>query len=130
MSSPVFMLKDKMVTRRRSHSDFILKLFMRYVFNGIASVVSIIEDLLIESMRSYYYPFANLPFVPITAKEKDYRSKRITDYLNLVNHIVTEQIQKLKNEVFEAGSEIVKYFEMLPDDNKAKQLYRRMMYIS
>ena len=96
---------------------------------GIASVVSIIEDRLIESMRSYYYPFANLPFVPITAKEKDYRSKRITDYLNLVNHIVTEQIQKLKNEVFEAGSEIVKYFEMLPDDNKAKQLYRRMMYM-
>ena len=95
---------------------------------GIASVVSIIEDRLIETMRSYYYPFANLPFVPITTKEKDYRSKRITDYLNLVNHIVNTQIQKLKNEVFEAGSEIMKYFEMLPDDNKAKQLYRRMMY--
>lgn len=95
---------------------------------GIASVVSIIEDRLIETMRSYYYPFTNLPFVPITTKEKDYRSKRITDYLNLVNHIVNTQIQKLKNEVFEAGSEIMKYFEMLPDDNKAKQLYRRMMH--
>ncbi|HRQ50696.1 MAG TPA: hypothetical protein PLR74_09190, partial [Agriterribacter sp.] len=95
---------------------------------GIASVVSIIEDRLIETMRSYYYPFAGLPFVPITTKEKDYRAKRITDYLNLLNHIVTVQIQKLKNEVFEAGSEIVKYFEMLPDDNKAKQLYRRMMH--
>ncbi len=95
---------------------------------GIASVVSIIEDRLIETMRSYYYPFANLPFVPITTKEKDYRSKRITDYLNLVNHIVNVQIQKLKNEVFEAGSEVMKYFEMLPDDNKAKQLYRRMMH--
>ena len=95
---------------------------------GIASVVSIIEDRLIETMRSYYYPFANLPFVPITTKEKDYRSKRITDYLNLLNHIVNTQIQKLKNEVFEAGSEIIKYFDMLPDDNKAKQLYRRMMH--
>ena len=95
---------------------------------GIASVVSIIEDRLIETMRSYYYPFASLPFVPITTKEKDYRSKRITDYLNLLNHIVNTQIQKLKNEVFEAGSEIIKYFDMLPDDNKAKQLYRRMMH--
>lgn len=94
---------------------------------GVASVVSIIEDRLIETMRSYYYPFAKLPFVPITTKEKDYRSKRITDYLNLVNHIVNGQIQKLKNEVFEVGSEIMKYFEMLPDDNKAKHLYRRMM---
>ncbi len=96
---------------------------------GIASVVSIIEDRLIETMRSYYYPFASLPFVPITTKEKDYRSKRITDYLNLLNHIVNTQIQKLKNEVFEAGSEIIKYFEMLPDDNKAKQLYRRVMHM-
>ncbi len=95
---------------------------------GIASVVSIIEDRLIETMRSYYYPIANLPFVPITTKEKDYRAKRITDYLNLINHIVNVQIQKLKNEVFEAGSEIMKYFEMLPDDNKVKQLYRRMMH--
>lgn len=95
---------------------------------GIASVVSIIEDRLVETMRSYYYPFANLPFVPITTKEKDYRAKRITDYLNLVNHIVNVQIQKLKNEAFEVGSEIMKYFEMLPDDSKAKQLYRRMMH--
>ena len=94
---------------------------------GIASVISIIEDRLIETMRSYYYPFANLPFVPITSKEKDYRAKRITDYLNLVNHIVSAQIKKLKNEAFEAGSEIMKYFEMLPDDNKAKHLYRMMM---
>ena len=95
---------------------------------GIASVISIIEDRLIETMRSYYYPFANLPFVPITAKEKDYRAKRITDYLNLINRIVNTQIQRLKNEVFETGSEIVKYFEMLPDDSQAKQLYRKMMH--
>lgn len=94
---------------------------------GIASVLSIVEDRLIESMRSYYYPFANLPFVPITPKEKDYRVKRITDYLNLINHIVNTQIKKLKNEAFEAGTEIIKYFEMLPEDNKAKQLYRRML---
>lgn len=94
---------------------------------GIASVLSIVEDRLIETMRSYYYPFANLPFVPITAKDKDYRAKRITDYLNLINHIVNTQIRKLKNEAFEAGSEIIKYFEMLPEDNRAKQLYRRML---
>ncbi|MEP7141421.1 MAG: hypothetical protein ABI707_01065 [Ferruginibacter sp.] len=94
---------------------------------GIASVISIMEDRLIEMMRSYYYPVFNRPYIPISTKEKDFRAKRITDYLNLVNNIVKEQISKIKSEVFEAGSEIVKYFEMLPDDAKIKQLYRKMM---
>ncbi|HRE50228.1 MAG TPA: hypothetical protein PK339_02325 [Flavitalea sp.] len=93
---------------------------------GIASVISIMEDRLIEMMRSYYYPLFNQPYKPITTKEDDYRAKRITDYLNLVNNIVQQQIAKLRNEAFEAGSEIIKYFEMLPDDSKIKQLYRQM----
>ncbi len=90
---------------------------------GIASVISIMEDRLIEMMRSHYYPLFNKPYIPISTKEKDYRAKRITDYLNLVNNIVQQQIDKLRNEAFEAGSEIVKYFELLPDDSRIKQLY-------
>ncbi len=90
---------------------------------GIASTISIIEDRLIEMMRSYYYPKAGEPYIPITTKEDDYRAKRITDYLNLVNRIVNGQVEKLKAAAFETGSEIVRYFEMLPDDSKLKQLY-------
>lgn len=93
---------------------------------GIASVISIIEDRLIEMMRNHYYPSINQAYYPINTKEEDYRAKRITDYLNLVNKIVQGQIEKLRNASFEAGSEIVKYFEMLPDDSKLKQLYRKM----
>ena len=87
---------------------------------GIASVISIVEDRLIETMRKHYYPFIGQAYFPITTKEEDYRAKRITDYLNLVNKIVHDQVEKLKTAAFEAGSEIVKYFEMLPDDNKVK----------
>ncbi len=94
---------------------------------GISSVISIMEDRLIEMMRGYYYPVINQPYKPIATKEDDYRAKRITDYLNLVNNIVKAQIEKLRNEVFEVGSEIVKYFEILPDDSKIKNLYARMM---
>ena len=94
---------------------------------GIASVISIMEDRLIEMMRSYYYPVFNKTYWPITTKENDYRAKRITDYLNLVNDMVQQQIGKLKNEMFEVGSEIVKYFELLPDEHRVKQLYRKMM---
>ncbi len=93
---------------------------------GINSVISIIEDKLIEMMRSYYYPQIDEPYQPITPDEKDYRAKRITDYLNLVNKIVQMHFERLKQSVFEAGSEIVKYFEMLPNDSKLRQLYIRM----
>ena len=96
---------------------------------GIASVVSIMEDRLVEMMRSHYYPSINQTYHPITTKEEDYRAKRITDYLNLLNKIVQMQVEKLRNAAFEAGSEIVKYFEMLPDDSKLKQLYRKMLVV-
>ncbi|QEH42279.1 hypothetical protein [Chitinophaga sp. XS-30] len=94
---------------------------------GISSVISIIEDRLIEMMRSHYYRQRNEPYLPISSKEDDYRAKRITDYLNLVNRIVQEQMEKLRHAAFEAGSEIVKYFEMLPEDNLAKQLYLQLV---
>ena len=94
---------------------------------GIASTISIIEDKLIEIMRSHYYKERNEVYVPITAKQDDYRAKRITDYLNLVNRIVQEQLEKLKTSTFEPGSEISKYMEMLPSRSELHQLYSRMM---
>ncbi len=94
---------------------------------GISSVISIVEDRLIEMMRRHYYPTINREYQPISTHEPDYRAKRITDYLNLVNTIVQAQAERLKAAAFEAGSEIVKYFEMLPDDSSLKQLYRQMI---
>ncbi len=96
---------------------------------GIASVISIVEDNLIEMMRGYYYPIAKKEFFPIPTSENDYRAKRITDYLNLVNTLVHDQVEKLKKTAFETGSEIVKYFTMLPDDNTIKKIYRQMTQV-
>jgi hypothetical protein len=95
---------------------------------GISSVISIVEDNLIEMMRQYYYPKANRAYQPISNNEPDYRAKRITDYLNLVNTIVQEQVEKIKNSAFETGSDIVKYFDMLPEGSNLKQVYRKMMH--
>jgi len=97
---------------------------------GISSAISIVEDRLVEMMRRHYYPTINLEYKPITTHEDDYRAKRITDYLNLVNTIVQAQVEKLRNTAFEAGSEIVKYFEMLPDDSALKKLYGQMVNTS
>lgn len=94
---------------------------------GINSVISIIEDKLIELMRMHYYKEINKPYIPITPKEHDYRARRITDYLNLVNDIVKKQVEKLVSTAFEAGSEISKYFDMLPDGHSLRSLYTEMM---
>jgi hypothetical protein len=96
---------------------------------GISSAISIVEDRLIEMMRSHYYPTVQKVFHPIGTHEDDYRARRITDYLNLVDTIVQQQVEILRRSAFEPGSEIVKYFELLPDDNATKHLYRQVMAI-
>ena len=94
---------------------------------GISSVISIVENRLIEMMRKHYYPTIGEAYQPISTHEDDFRAKRITDYLNLVNRIVQGQVAKLKTAAFETGSEIVKYFEMLPEDSTLKKFYFQMM---
>lgn len=93
---------------------------------GISSVVSIIEHNMLEVMREFYYKQNGKEFTAITKKEEDYRAKRVTAYLNIINEIVLKQITDLRNESFEIGKEINKYFEMLPDTSEAKLLYRKM----
>jgi hypothetical protein len=93
---------------------------------GINSVISIIEDQLIELMRKHYYQEIQQPYIPITSKEEDYRAKRITDYLNLVNAIIKEQFEKLRNSAFGTGTEIVRYFEMLPSNSVLRLAYQKM----
>lgn len=94
---------------------------------GIASAISIIEDNLVEMMRKYYYQQNNEPYIPISDKEEDYRARRITDYLNLVNRLVNQKFAKLKSSLFEAGSDLVKYFEMLPENHELKNAYYSML---
>src|SRR5690349_12009550 len=94
---------------------------------GIDSLISIIEDKLVELMRQHYYKQIKRPFTPILPSEDDYRAKRITDYLNLVNQIVQDQIDSLRDTALTAGSEIAKYFEMLPSHNVLRLAYNRLM---
>ncbi len=94
---------------------------------GISSVITIIEDRLIEMMRAHYYPTIDQPYVPITVQEPDHRARRVTDYLNMVNAIVHKQMDKLKEEAFEVSNDIAKYFEMLPNDSILKNIYLDMI---
>ena len=94
---------------------------------GISSVLSIVEDNIIEQMREFYCEQENETYIPITKKENDYRAKRITAYLDLLNNIVNRQIDQLRSEDFVPGNDIYKYFTMLPEDSSLKALFNQML---
>ena len=88
---------------------------------GISSVISIVDDVLIEKMNEYYSKKFELPFKAISNKVEDYRAKRITSYLNTVDSIVKTTFDNLKKSFEEKSSEFEKYMEMLPDFSELKQ---------
>ena len=94
---------------------------------GISSVMSIVDDILLEHLRKHYLEKSGKPYVEIKADEHDSRARRTTAYLNMIGQIVKEKFEELKNSEFEDGSEINKYFEMLPDDSDLKMKYYEML---
>ncbi len=93
---------------------------------GITSVLSIIEDHLIEAMREVLCKKDNIAYHKIETHEDDHRARRVTAFLNLQDDIIKKQISKIKSEDFNADEDINKYFEMLPDTREEKQLYMRL----
>ena len=51
---------------------------------GISSVISLVDDIIMEKMREFYCKKFSLPFQSISSKDEDHRAKRITAYLNTV----------------------------------------------
>ncbi len=94
---------------------------------GISSVISIIDHRLTEKMREFYCKKYQQEFIPIKETEGDCRARRITAYLNLVKQIVDQNKEALRTSAFEEGSEITKYFEMLPENSPLKAQYLNML---
>lgn len=90
---------------------------------GISSVMSLSSDALVEDMRAHYSKENNLPYQPISEKVEDYRAKRITAYLNMVNLLVNQNLENLKKQSLDKESELTKYLDLLPDDCQMKHWY-------
>ncbi len=88
---------------------------------GISSVISIGDDILIEKLRKAYCDRLDLPYEEINTKIEDYRAKRITAYLNLMNDLATQKFEEVKESTLEVGSELKKYLDMLPDTSSIRK---------
>ena len=93
---------------------------IRVAHYGISSVISIADDELIEKMNAFYHQKFNLPYQEISQKVSDYRAKRITSYLNLVDKIVKEKFENFKNELVESKESLENYIHMLPNKSEIK----------
>ncbi len=87
---------------------------------GINSVISIVDDNLIEKMRKVHSDKNNITYVPVSSREPDSRAKRITLYLNLINELVNKNFISLKEKILK-GEELEKYYSLLPDNAELKQ---------
>jgi len=92
---------------------------------GISSVISIVDDFLIEKMNEYYSNKFKIPYQEISTKVEDYRAKRITAYLNTVDTIAKQTFSNLKKSFEEKSGEFEKYIEMLPDFSVLKQNFTK-----
>jgi hypothetical protein len=94
---------------------------------GISSVISIVDDVLIERIRKYYAQKFNFPYTEIKRKSPDSRAKRVTEYLNLVHQIVQLKMEEIKKQPFFLNNDKAKYFQMLPDESPLKATYEKLL---
>ncbi|HCY74491.1 MAG TPA: hypothetical protein DHV28_01090 [Ignavibacteriales bacterium] len=102
---------------------------IRVAHLGISSVMSIVDDILIEKIYKHYAHKFSIDAEVILKNDLYARSKRITNYLNLADKIVALKLDEIKLLPFSDGNEKTKYFELLPDDSTLKKKYKYFLTI-
>ena len=118
-----------MTTKKPQHTFHIPVMGLAYTIDspirvaqyGISSVVSIIDDDLIERMNAFYSEKFKIPYQEITQKMHDYRAERVTSYLNLMDTIVKDKFEKFKVELTESKQALENYIAMLPNKSDIKK---------
>jgi hypothetical protein len=104
-------------------TGFMIDASLRIARYGISCALSLVDDILIEQMRKLHCKRSGEPYEEIASDSEDARACRITAYLNLLDRLVRRQVESLQASPFEAGSEITRYFELLPDGPLAAEYH-------
>jgi len=98
---------------------------------GITSVISTVDDILLEKIRRYYAEHhVGLPHFKIPWNAEDGRAKRITAYLETVKELVRIKFETICKQPFFANNDKKKYFELLPEESFLKKGYQRLLDMS
>ena len=88
---------------------------LRVAHLGISSVVSMGDDSLMEKLRKHHSERLGLAYAPIGKKDPDARARRITAWLDFLDAQVQRNSAALRAAPLEPGSELTRYFELLPE---------------
>ncbi|TBX68765.1 hypothetical protein EZL74_08200 [Flavobacterium silvisoli] len=94
---------------------------------GISSVISIIDDEIIEKMHQFYSKKFHFNYEGISNKIHDYRAKRITAYLNMVDDVVKQKFDAFKSELAESKEALEHYLTILPNKSEIKQSLQNLL---
>lgn len=103
---------------------------IRIAHLGINSVISVVDDLLLEKIRKFYCSEFNLPYKNIPRSAADGRAERITAYLETAAKIVSRKFEELRALPLFEDNEKDRYFSLLPDSNPLKKSYTLISSIS
>ncbi|MBN1990481.1 MAG: hypothetical protein JW783_13845 [Bacteroidales bacterium] len=93
---------------------------------GITSVVSLLDDMLMEKLREFHSKQMGITFQSISNKVEDFRAERITAFLNLMDSMVKEKVDEMKSAIATKRDELDKYFDMLPDASEVKLKFNEL----
>ncbi len=93
---------------------------------GVDSVISLVDDILIEKLRKMYSEKFEMPYQEISNKVDDFRAKRITSYLNLINQLVDTKFEALKKAALEKSDEFLAYLDMLPSSSTLSAEFKKL----
>lgn len=93
---------------------------------GIDSVISLVDDILLEKLRKMYSEKFEIPYTEITDKIEDFRAKRITSYLNMMSDLVDNKFEALKHSTHEKSEELKAYLNMLPSGSLIKEEFNKV----
>ncbi|MDA9775008.1 hypothetical protein N9B67_01680 [Algibacter sp.] len=93
---------------------------------GMDSVISLVDDILLEKLRKMFSEKFEVPYNEITDKIDDFRAKRITSYLNLISDLANKKFESLKDITSEKSDELSAYINMLPSNSKIKAEFRKL----
>lgn len=95
---------------------------------GISSVISIIDDEILEKMKNFYNKKFNLDYFGISTKTEDYRARRITAYLDMVDDIVNQKFESFKHEISRNKEALKDFMAMLPNTSDLKNSLQSLIH--
>ena len=104
-------------------TGFTIDSALRVARLGISTVISLVDDRLIDRVRRHHAGLHGLDAEPIGASVPDARARRITAYLDLVATVVARQMEQLRALPLEPNNDKWRYLSLLDDASLLKRLF-------